>query len=99
MGGGGGQSSYPFLSAVGLIVVLLLKKITRLCCITVLVTYFIYSRASMTRTPIGKSTVADSNSFFESIRNSSNSSRKQIFGDILEKKSYLIMGMCVVCTH
>ena len=25
MGGGGGQSSYPFLSAVGLIVVLLLK--------------------------------------------------------------------------
>ena len=38
----------------------------------------------------------DSNSFFQSLQNSSNSSRKQIFKDFF---SYFIMELYVVCTH
>ena len=47
----------------------------------------------------GSFTVADSNLFFESLGDSSNSSRKQIFRGILGKFSYFIMKLYVVCTH
>ena len=43
----------------------------------------------------GSFTMANSNSFFESLRNSSDSLRKQIFTDF----SYYIMKLYVVCTH
>ena len=46
--------------------------------------------------PDGSFTVDDSNSFFQSLQNSSNSSRKQIFRDFF---SYFIMELYVVCTH
>ena len=39
------------------------------------------------------------NSVFDSLGNYSDSSRKQIFRDILGKVSYLIMGMYVDCIH
>ena len=45
--------------------------------------------------PDGSFTVDDSNSFFQSLQNPSNSSRKQIFRDF----SYFIMELYVVCTH
>ena len=46
----------------------------------------------------GPRTVADSNSFFESLGNCSDSSRKHICRDILGKVSYFIMETYVVCT-
>ena len=46
--------------------------------------------------PDGSFTVGDSNSFFQSLQNPSNSLRKQIFRDFF---SDCIMEMCVVCTR
>ena len=47
----------------------------------------------------GTFTMDDSKLVFESVGNSSDSSRKQTFRDILGKFSYSIMKMYVVCTH
>ena len=44
----------------------------------------------------GSFALDDSNFFFQSLQNSSNSSRKQIVNDFF---SYLIMKLYVVCTH
>ena len=46
--------------------------------------------------PDGLFTLDDSNSFFQSLQNPSNSSRKQIFRNLF---SYFIMEWYVVCTH
>ena len=43
----------------------------------------------------GSFTMDDSNSFFQSLQKSSNSSRKQIFRDFF----YFILELYVVCTH
>ena len=47
----------------------------------------------------GSFTMADSNSFFESLGNSSNSLRKHMFRNILWNFSDFIMKFHVMCTH
>ena len=58
--------------------------------------FYIYIQYNLNASnPDGSFTLDDSNSFFHSLQNLSNSSRKQIFRDFF----YFIMEMYVVCTH